>query len=33
MKRLKTYKLVDQYLFHTLESLKYLQFLEAKEVI
>ena len=33
IKRLKTYKLVDQYLFHTLESLKYLRFLEAKEVI
>lgn len=32
IKRLKTYKLVDQYLFHTKESLKYLKFLESKEV-
>lgn len=30
---LKTYKLVDQYLFHTEESLKTLKFIEAKEVI
>jgi len=29
---LKTYKLVDQYLFHTTESLKYIKFIEAKEV-
>ena len=29
---LKTYKLVDQYLFHTEESLKTLKFIEAKEV-
>ena len=29
---LKTYKLVDQYLFHTLESLKVITFIEAKEV-
>lgn len=30
---LKTYKLVDQYLFHTEDSLKTLKFIEAKEVI
>ena len=30
---LKTYKLVDQYLFHTSEALKYVKFLEAKEVV
>ena len=29
---LKTYKLVDQYLFHTEEALKTLTFIEAKEV-
>lgn len=29
---LKTYKLVDQYLFHTLQSLAYLTFVEAKLV-
>jgi hypothetical protein len=29
---LKTYKLVDQYLFHTEQSLKLLSFIEAKEV-
>lgn len=29
---LKTYKLVDQYLFHTERSLRLLKFLEAKEV-
>lgn len=29
---LKTYKLVDQYLFHTEEALKMLTFVEAKEV-
>ena len=29
---LKTYKLVDQYLFHTEEALKALTFVEAKEV-
>lgn len=29
---LKTYKLVDQYLFHTTESLQYMKFIEAKEV-
>ena len=33
MSELKTYKLVDQYLFHTEESLKTLKFIEAKEVI
>jgi hypothetical protein len=32
IKDLKTYKLVDQYLFHTAESLKTIKFLEAKEV-
>jgi hypothetical protein len=32
IKDLKTYKLVDQYLFHTAESLKNIKFLEAKEV-
>lgn len=30
---LKTYKLVDQFLFHTKESLRYLKFVELKEVI
>ena len=29
---LKTYKLVDQYLFHTEAALKVLKFMEAKEV-
>ena len=29
---LKTYKLVDQYLFHTEQSLRLLKFIEAKEV-
>ena len=29
---LKTYKLVDQYLFHTERSLQLLSFVEAKEV-
>ena len=29
---LKTYKLVDQYLFHTPQSLKLLKFVEVKEV-
>lgn len=33
IRELKTYKLVDQYLFHTEESLRYLTFVEAKEVI
>ena len=28
----KTYKLIDQYLFHTEEALKALTFIEAKEV-
>lgn len=32
IKELKTYKLVDQMLFHTEKSLKYLKFIEAKEV-
>ena len=30
---LKTHKLVDQYLFHTSEALKYVTFLDAKEVV
>ena len=30
---LKTYKLVDQYLFHTEESLGHLSFIEAKEIV
>ncbi len=30
---LKAYTLVDQYLFHTSESLQYIKFVEAKEVI
>lgn len=29
---LKTYKLVDQYLFHTSEAIQYIKFIEAKEV-
>lgn len=33
IKRLKTYKLVDQYLFHTEASLRFLNYKEAKEVI
>ena len=33
IKRLKTYKLVDQYLFHTEASLRFLSYKEAKEVI
>lgn len=33
IRELKTYKLVDQYLFHTEEALSYLTFVEAKEVI
>ena len=32
IQELKTYRLVDQYLFHTNESLKYLRFKEAKEI-
>jgi len=32
IRELKTYKLVDQYLFHTSPSLQYLTFVEAKEV-
>lgn len=30
---LKTYKLVDQYLFHTAQALQLLRFIEAKEVV
>ena len=33
IRELKTYKLVDQYLFHTFNALKHLHFLEAKEVM
>ncbi len=29
---LKTYKLVDQYLFHTAKALEYIKFIEAKEI-
>lgn len=29
---LKTYRLVDQYLFHTQDALRYLSFVEAKEI-
>ena len=29
---IKTYKLVDQYLFHTEQSLKVLKFIDAKEI-
>lgn len=32
IRELKTYKLVDQYLFHTASALQYLSFIEAKEV-
>lgn len=32
IRELKTYKLVDQYLFHTDKALRSLQFIEAKEV-
>ena len=32
MAELKTYKLIDQMLFHTEESLKYLKYIEAEEV-
>ena len=30
---LKTYKLVDQYLFHTAQALKALTFVKAKEIL
>ena len=33
IKELKTYKLVDQYLFHTPKALRYIRFIEAKEVM
>ena len=33
IKELKTYKLVDQYLFHTERAIKTLTFIEAKEVM
>lgn len=32
IKELKTYKLVDQMLFHTDKSLKYLRYIESKEI-
>ena len=30
---LKTYKLIDQYLFHTEKALQYIRFIEAEEII
>lgn len=33
IKELRTYKLVDQYLFHSTLALQYLSFIEAKEVV
>jgi hypothetical protein len=33
IRELRTYKLVDQYLFHTSPALHYLSFIEAKEVV
>ena len=33
IKELKTYKLVDQMLFHTDKPLKYLKYIEVKEII
>lgn len=33
IRELKTYKLVDQMLFHTNKSLKHLKFVESKEVV
>ena len=33
IKELKTYKLVDQFLFHTPKSLQALTFIQAKEVV
>ena len=32
IQELKTYKLVDQYLFHTEKSLLAIQFVESKEI-
>ena len=32
IRELRTYKLVDQHLFHTSSALQYLSFIEAKEV-
>lgn len=32
IKELKTYKLIDQMLFHTDKSLKYLRYIESKEI-
>lgn len=32
IKELKTYKLVDQMLFHTIKSLKHLKYIEVKEI-
>lgn len=33
IRELRTYELVDQFLFHTEQSIQYLTFIEAKEVI
>ena len=33
IKELKTYKLVDQYLFHTEKALKFLYFIKVEEVV
>lgn len=33
IRELRTYKLVDQYLFHTSPALQFLSFIEAKEVV
>lgn len=33
IRELKTYKLVDQYLFHTERALEYLHFVEAKKIL
>ncbi len=32
IKELKTYRLVDQFLFHSQDALKALRFIEAKEI-
>ncbi|MDY5452204.1 MAG: hypothetical protein ACOCNP_07485 [Bacteroidales bacterium] len=33
IRELKTYKLVDQYLFHTEKSLASLKFIESKKIV
>lgn len=33
IQELKTYRLVDQYLFHTDKALRYIKFVEAKEIL